>query len=121
MKKVKCGENPRELSHNDTVYVEEIFTKEEMQNEDIVYGAKRGILDPGMTLEAHKHPTIEIYVFLKGTGRMTIGKNNFNVEGGDIILIPYNEMHTVTNPKNTKEELHWFSMGYAIRTKSGKV
>lgn len=48
MKKVKYGENPRKLAHNDTVYVEEIFTKEQMQNDNITYGACWAILNPGM-------------------------------------------------------------------------
>lgn len=121
MGKVKYGENPRKLAHNDSVYVEEIFTKEQMQNDDITYGACWAILDPGMTLEAHKHPIMEVYVFLKGTGKMSVGKDTFDVEGGDAILIPSDEIHTVTNRKNAKGELCWFSLGYTKRTTPGKV
>ncbi len=115
MKRVKYGQNARNLAHNDTVYVEEIFTKEDMQNGDITYGACWAILDPGMVLEAHKHAIIEIYVFLKGTGKMSVGKSTFDVEGGDAVLIPSNEIHTVTNPKTAKGELSWFSLGYTKR------
>ncbi len=120
MKKVKYGENPRKLAHNDTVYVEEIFTKEQMQSDDITYGACWAILNPGMTMEEHKHPIMELYVFLKGYGQMSVGKNTFGVEGGNAVLIPHNETHTVTNSHKAKEELCWFSLGYKKRTKSGK-
>lgn len=119
--KIKYGENPRKLGHNDTVYVEEIFTKEQMQRDDITYGVCWAILNPGMTLEAHKHPIMELYVFLKGNGQMTINEDTFDVEGGDAVLIPYNEIHTVTNPKEAKEELCWFSLGYTRRTKPEKA
>ena len=121
MKKVKYGENPRKLAHNDTIYVEEIFTKEQMQSDNITYGACWAILNPGMTMEEHKHPTMELYVFLKGYGQMTIDKNAFDVEGGDTILILSNEMHRVTNPTNARGELCWFSLGYKKKTKPEKV
>ena len=121
MRKVKYGENPRSMAHSDTVYVERVFTKEEMQNDDMAYGACWAILNPGMTVEAHKHPIMELYVFLKGSGQMTIGKATFDVEGGDAVLIPYDEVHTVTNPRNARGELCWFSLGYTRRSKSAKV
>ena len=121
MKKVKYGENPRKLAHNDTVYVEKVFTKEQMQSDDITYGACWAILNPGMTMEEHKHPIMELYVFLKGYGQMSVGKNTFDVEGGNAVLIPHNETHTVTNSHKAKEELCWFSLGYKEKTKPEKV
>ena len=116
MKKVGYAENPRKMAHNDSVYIEEIFTKEEMQNDDMLYGALWAILEPGMIVEPHRHAIMELYVFLKGKGNMTIGQDTFDVEGGDAVLIPHDEMHTVTNPRKARGELSWFSLGYTRRS-----
>ena len=43
----------------------------------------------------------EVYIFIKGEGKMVVGTNTYNVKAGDIILIPDGDFHKVWN---TQEE-----------------
>jgi len=55
-------------------------------------------LKPGQHTEAHWHAHLEeIYYILSGQGRMEIGDEAQNVQVGDTILIPLNEVHCLHN------------------------
>lgn len=55
-------------------------------------------LQPSLTYEAHQHEDHEeIYYIIKGTGSITIEDEVFKFRDGDIIYIPVNAVHSVTN------------------------
>lgn len=45
----------------------------------------------------HNHEQVEIYFIQKGTGEMCIGKERQVVHGGQVVFIPSNEYHQLTN------------------------
>ncbi len=45
----------------------------------------------------HKHNAEEVYIFLKGRGRIIIDKKKINVKKGDLVTIPINKYHRVVN------------------------
>lgn len=56
------------------------------------------LLPPGAAVGRHYHlETEEIYYILDGAGEMTIGAETQAVEGGDCILIPRGEIHSIRN------------------------
>lgn len=62
------------------------------------------ILHPGQQTRGHRHPgQEEVYFFVAGWGKMIVGDEDtepFDVEFGDIILIPDGAFHRVINPSN---------------------
>lgn len=50
----------------------------------------------------HKHEgQEEVYYFVSGSGDMQIDEEIFNVQGGDVVLIPDGAFHKVINTSNT--------------------
>jgi len=45
----------------------------------------------------HNHEQVEIYYILEGTGEMCVGEEMQTVEGGQLIFIPSNVYHQLTN------------------------
>lgn len=60
------------------------------------------ILHPGQQTRGHRHPgQEEVYFFTVGRGKMIVGDENsepFDVEFGDVVLIPDGAFHRVINP-----------------------
>ena len=55
-------------------------------------------LNPSHSTTGHKHPgQEEVYIFMKGEGKMVVGTNTYNVKAGDTILIPDGDFHKVWN------------------------
>lgn len=55
-------------------------------------------LKPGQSTRGHKHPgQEEVYYFISGTGVMELDDKKFNVQGGDVVLIPDGVFHRVNN------------------------
>ena len=55
-------------------------------------------LHPGKETGGHNHSgQEEVYIFTNGTGRMVVGTKTYNVQTGDIILIPDGDFHKVWN------------------------
>lgn len=53
---------------------------------------------PGQVLKKHRHPNGEqIFIFLKGEGRIKVGENEFDVSVGSAVFIPTGEWHEITN------------------------
>ncbi len=48
----------------------------------------------------HFHPCYELYFLLSGRRRYFIGHTIFDVQPGDVVLIPPNELHQTTAPHN---------------------
>jgi oxalate decarboxylase/phosphoglucose isomerase-like protein (cupin superfamily) len=45
----------------------------------------------------HKHKTDEVYLFLKGSGNILVGKKSFKVKKDDLVTVPANSWHRVVN------------------------
>lgn len=52
------------------------------------------LIPPGLKAPAHTHSeSDEIHYIIKGTGKITVGKNSENVNEGMLILVPKTESH----------------------------
>ncbi len=55
-------------------------------------------LKPKQSTRGHSHPgQEEVYYFVSGVGEMEIDDRRFNVQGGDVVLIPDGAFHRVHN------------------------
>ncbi len=55
-------------------------------------------LKPGQSTRGHSHPgQEEVYYFVGGSGEMEVGEDRFQVQTGDVILIPDGAFHRVHN------------------------
>ncbi len=55
-------------------------------------------LKPGQSTRGHSHAgQEEVYYFVSGVGEMEINDQKFNVQGGDVVLIPDGAFHRVHN------------------------
>ncbi len=55
-------------------------------------------LKPNQSTRGHTHPgQEEVYYFVSGVGEMEIDEQRFNVQGGDVVLIPDGAFHRVHN------------------------
>ncbi len=59
-----------------------------------------GYLENGGEMEAHAHPTMEIYVVISGQGEVRVGDEWRKVSSGDVIEIPPDAMHTMRCGQN---------------------
>ncbi|MCA1808032.1 MAG: cupin domain-containing protein [Lentisphaerae bacterium] len=101
-------------AHADSMYVQKIFPglkPEDIRAGTFAYPPCWGILDAGMTMEKHKHPIPEFYVFIQGAGVMLLGTERFDVTAGMSVNIPRSMDHEVTNPESAVEPLIWVSIG----------
>lgn len=58
---------------------------------------------PGQVLKSHRHPSGEqIFIFLKGEGKIKVGENEFDVNEGSTVFIPTGEWHEITNGSKNK-------------------
>lgn len=58
-------------------------------------------LEPGQEIPPHSHKDLEeIYYFLLGDGRITIGDEHQEVTRGDVVYIPPLAYHTLQNTSN---------------------
>jgi mannose-6-phosphate isomerase-like protein (cupin superfamily) len=65
-------------------------------------------IKPGSGQRLHKHFPEQVYVIIKGKGRMRVGKEEQEVGEGDLIYIPPNTIHGIKNLLN--EELTYLSV-----------
>jgi quercetin dioxygenase-like cupin family protein len=54
-------------------------------------------IEPGCELPLHRHPPLELYYFLEGTGVVTLGTVGHPVRAGSTISIPGNTPHAIRN------------------------
>ena len=64
------------------------------------FGAAWGYLEGKSAMEAHAHPTEEIYIVYSGAGFVVVGDEKQAVLPGDVIYIPPNERHTMIAQEN---------------------
>jgi mannose-6-phosphate isomerase-like protein (cupin superfamily) len=59
------------------------------------------LLPPGRAVTPHHHRQLEeIYYILEGSGRMTVGDEQRDVEAGDAIFVPRGSLHSLANTGN---------------------
>ncbi len=103
-----------EKAHEDSVYVQQVFgalEPDDIRKDTFAYPPCWGILDPGMTMEKHRHPIPEFYVFVQGAGEMTLGPDTFEVRDGMAVNIPPDMDHEVINADSAVAPLIWISVG----------
>lgn len=61
------------------------------------FGHAYGYLQAGQTMEAHSHPTSELYIVYSGTGDITVGNETEAVGPGDVVAIPPDATHSLTS------------------------
>jgi quercetin dioxygenase-like cupin family protein len=54
-------------------------------------------IEPGRNLALHRHPKLELYYFLAGTGTVTLGSTRHPVRPGVTISIPGDTPHAIHN------------------------
>ena len=54
-------------------------------------------IEPGGELALHRHPPLELYYFLEGTGTVTLGSIDHTVQKGSTIYIPGGTPHRICN------------------------
>lgn len=72
------------------------------------FGHAWGYLASRGSMEAHSHPTEEVYFFHKGEGVVIVAGEERRVSPGDWVEIPPGAEHTVRN--DTDDELLWFAL-----------
>ncbi len=64
-------------------------------------------IEPGGKLDLHRHPPLELYHFLAGSGVVTLGDEEHRVGPGDTISIPGNCPHAIRNDGTTLLKLFY--------------
>lgn len=60
------------------------------------------LLHPHQETRGHTHAgQEEVYYFVSGTGQMKLDEEVFDVQGGDVVLIPDGKFHKVINISNS--------------------
>lgn len=55
---------------------------------------------PGSEQSLHSHTPEQVYIIIRGKGRMTIDTEKREVAEGDLVYIPSNENHSIKNISN---------------------
>ena len=79
------------LGHNGTLWASNVFP----ENVKAPFGAAWGYLEGKSQMEAHSHPTHEIYTVFSGRGICEVNGTRFEVVPGDVINIPPDAVHTM--------------------------
>ena len=62
------------------------------------------VLHPGKETGGHNHTgQEEVYIFMQGWGSMIVGEKTYQIDEGDIVLIPDGAFHKVWNLSQTKD------------------
>ncbi|GAA4869983.1 cupin domain-containing protein [Kitasatospora terrestris] len=61
------------------------------------WGFGRAVVEPGGATEPHQHEENEVFVFLEGSGEITIGEERAPVHPDLSVFIPGGSRHQVTN------------------------
>jgi len=54
-------------------------------------------VEPGAAQAVHRHGSQQVYVIVRGQGRMRVGEEQSDVGAGDLVFIPSDAPHGVTN------------------------
>lgn len=65
-------------------------------------------LEAASEVEMHVHPTMyEIYYFLEGKAKYWVGNNQWNVEAGDLLVVPPNTPHRQEVTEAPHRAFYW--------------
>ena len=104
-------------THSETMFKQLLFPDFDVEGickDKLAYHPSWGILDASMTMEKHRHPIAEIYVFVQGKGQMLLGSKIFDVCAGMSVNIPPNIDHELTNPDTAVNPLIWVYIGLKV-------
>ena len=79
-------------AHNDTILASAVLPA----GMSAPFDAAWGYLENDSAMEAHAHPSAEIYLVIKGRGTVNVGDEASPVEPGDVIEIPPDVVHTMS-------------------------
>jgi mannose-6-phosphate isomerase-like protein (cupin superfamily) len=100
-------------AHGGTVLVQPLFGDTHVPwPRALAYPPCWAVLDPGMAVEAHCHPSAEVYVFVSGTGVMRVASVEIPVSSGMAVTIPPDAVHDVCNDPAATSPLVWLSVGW---------
>ena len=57
-------------------------------------------VQPGAAQDPHRHEPEQVYVIVRGSGTMRVGRETRTVREGDVVFVPPNEIHGITNDTN---------------------
>ncbi len=97
-----------QAAHNGTILAS-AFVPEGMT---APFGSAWGYMEPGKAMEAHRHPTQEIYVVISGRGVVTVDQEQAEVGPGDVIDIPPDADHTIAAAG--PDPLLWAAMWWEV-------
>jgi mannose-6-phosphate isomerase-like protein (cupin superfamily) len=96
-------------AHMNTFYHFEPFTTEQM-GAPPRFTTGWGLVGGGVASELHKHPTGELYVFLRGATVQQVGLECAAVKAGDAVMVPADTMHNLLNYTDEEVLLYWIEV-----------
>ena len=119
---VKDTNVPTMLEHGGTCRSWFFFHKEELR--DATEGGYLEFVDEfelaaGAALEPHSHDSDEFYYLLTGTAIMRVGDEEQEIEPGNLIRIPRNEIHSIRAQDGEGFRALAFAISYMPRDKVG--
>jgi mannose-6-phosphate isomerase-like protein (cupin superfamily) len=76
------------------------------------FGHAWGYLEGPCQMEAHSHPTEEVYIFMAGEGVVAVDGEERIMKPGDVVNITPNAAHTVRNER--EEPLLWAAFWWTV-------
>lgn len=61
------------------------------------YSSRLGLMRPGKGSGLHTNPYNHAFYFLRGTGEVQIGEENWSLQPGTVLKIPAGEVHDIRN------------------------
>lgn len=80
----------------------------------------RGRMDAGAATPPHSHDTEEVVLFLRGSGRATVGDAEVRYEAGDTLILPPAQVHQIF-AETESEFVSAMPRGGTIRLPDGVV
>lgn len=96
---------PRESGEDRGVYWRTLTSADRTPTTEITCGVCE--IEPGCELPLHRHPPLEIYYIMEGSGIVTLGSERRAVRPGTTISIPGNSPHGIRNDGQTTLRLFY--------------
>ena len=94
--KIKLDKSDSKVIHSNETY--DVIDNTNLNNLIV----SKTILHPGKETGGHNHSgQEEVYIFMRGSGKMIVGSETYIVKEGSVVLIPDGDFHIVWN---TEEE-----------------
>ena len=94
--------------HNGTVLIHRAFMETDIR---APFRMSWAIIEAGTEMEIDEgHPKTELFIIIRGTSKLTIGKEEYEVKEGDTVYVPPHTAHWFKN--DSKEDLHLIFVKY---------